>query len=172
MATNVECTVTLDVQGTNTSRTAPSNATSTVKSGQNSFPATIAKFINASGEFGLTKWYCNTRALGAGANESLDLAGGLTDESGATLTFTGVKLIVIAIETASVNGTNKLTVGNGTNPFNGPISSGGTIDIFYALPLIHPGATGWSVTAATGDNLKISNPGASAINYTILIGGN
>lgn len=42
-------------------------------------------------------------ALAASASENLDLAGGLTDDFGATLTFTAIKEIIIHASSANTN---------------------------------------------------------------------
>jgi hypothetical protein len=65
-------------------------------------------------------------------------------------------------------------VGNGTNPFVGGFGAGThtwTIPpggfIFVAAPV-----SGWTVTAATADILKISNSGAgTSVVYDICLGG-
>jgi hypothetical protein len=112
------------------------------------------------------------RTLTTGANESLDLAGTLTNLLGQTITFTKVKLIFIA--SLSTN-TTALTVGAGSNPFVtflggttptvGPINPGG----FFAIG--DPGATGYVVTATTADILKVTNAAGASATYDIIIIG-
>jgi hypothetical protein len=162
----------LTVQGTLTNDSTICITTDAVTSGTNSFPTLSRTITDGTGAGQCNKWYRAYRTLAAATADNLDLAGSLLDPFGSTLTFTGIKYIAIALVAASANGTNKLTVGNATNPFVGPFSSAGTIDIYDSLELYHPGASGWAVTAGTGDILKINNPGAASVTYCILIAGN
>lgn len=163
---------TLTLSGTLTNDSTLCITTDQVTSGSNSFPTLTRTISDGTGAGQCNKWYRSYRTLTAGSADNLDLAGSLLDPFGNTLTFTGIKYIAIALVAASANGTNKLTVGNGTNPFVGPFSASGTIDVYDALELYHPGASGWAVTAGTGDILKVNNGGASSITYCILIAGN
>jgi hypothetical protein len=162
----------LTVQGTFTNDSSICITTDAVTSGSNSFPTLTRTITDGTGAGQCNKWYRAYRTLAAGAADNLDLAGSLLDPFGNTLTFTGIKYIAIALISASANGTNKLTIGNATNPWIGPMGASGTIDVFDALELYHPGTSGWAVTAATGDILKINNGGAASITYCILIAGN
>jgi hypothetical protein len=162
----------LTVQGTFTNDSSICITTDAVTSGSNSFPTLTRTITDGTGAGQCNKWYRAYRTLAAGAADNLDLAGSLLDPFGNTLTFTGIKYIAIALISASANGTNKLTIGNATNPWVGPMGASGTIDVFDALELYHPGTSGWAVTAGTGDILKINNGGAASITYCILIAGN
>jgi hypothetical protein len=162
----------LTIQGTLTNDSTLCITTDQITSGSNSFPALTRTITDGTGAAQCNKYYRSYRTLTAGSADNLDLAGSLLDPFGNTLTFTGIKYIAIALISASANGTNKLVLGNATNPFVGPFSSAGTIDIFDSLELYHPGASGWAVTAGTGDILKINNPGAASVTYCILIAGN
>lgn len=106
-------------------------------------------------------------------SETLDVAGGLTDGFGATVTFARIKLIYV-----KNNGTDStLDVGGAAaNQFATPFAAadneivirpGGWI-ILYA-----PGATAYAVTAGTGDNLKIqrNSSDASVQTYDIILIG-
>ena len=113
--------------------------------------------------------YVARRTIAAGGADSLDLAGVLTDAFGAVINAAKVKAIVV--KGASDNSA-ALVVGNGTNPFQGPFgAAASTVSVgpsgLYAVADL----TGWTVTAGTGDILKISNPGASAATYDIAVLG-
>lgn len=115
--------------------------------------------------------FADERTLAASATENLDLAGGLTDPFGVTLTFAKVKAIIIIANAAN---SNDVVAGAATNPFTGPL--GGTTPTvsvkpggFYAIG--HPGA-GWTVTAATADILKVANGSSgTSVTYRIIIIG-
>lgn len=116
--------------------------------------------------------FADRRTLAASATENLDLAGVLTDPLGGILTFGHVKAIYI---TAKLANTNSVVVGGAaTNGFAGPL--GGTTPTVTlppggALLLTHPGA-GWTVTASTGDLLKIANSSSgTSVQYDVVIIG-
>lgn len=118
------------------------------------------------------KIFADRRTLAASATENLDLAGVLPDPFGATLTFVTVKAIVVK---ASAANTNDLVIGAaGSNPFTGPL--GGTSPTISVRPggmvVLAAPATGWTVTAGTGDILKVTNGGSgTGVTYDIIIIG-
>lgn len=118
------------------------------------------------------KVFRDTRTLAASATESLDLAGGLTDAFGNTITFTAIKAIIIK---AASGNTNDVIIGNAaSNQFVGPFGAAAhTVQLkpgqIFAISATN---TGWTVTASTGDLLKIANSaGSTSVNYDILILG-
>jgi hypothetical protein len=117
--------------------------------------------------------FADVRTLAASANESLDLAGGLTDAFGNAITFTKVKALIIE---AAAGNTNDVLVGGAAS--NGFISLfGDATDVVKVKPggafaITAPDANGLAVTAGTGDLLKIANSaGGSAVTYTITVIG-
>lgn len=116
-------------------------------------------------------WH-DQRTLAASASETLDLAGGLTNAFGATLTFARVKLMVVA---AADGNTNAVQVGGAaSNAFVNWVAN--SSDVVNVMPdgqlwLIAPKA-GYAVTAGTGDQLKIGNSaGGTPVTYDIVIIG-
>jgi hypothetical protein len=117
--------------------------------------------------------FTDTRTLTASATENIDLAGSLEDALGNAVAFTAVKAIRIR---ASAANTNSVIVGGAaSNAFLGPF--GDATDTVAVKPggvfVIGDGsATGWAVTAGTGDILKVANSAAgTAVTYTIEIIG-
>ncbi len=115
------------------------------------------------------------RTLAASANEDLDLAGVLTDAFGATLTFARVKALIVA---ASASNSNNVIVGGAaSNQFLSWVGAGThtvTLRPGAVLALVAGSAdtTGYAVTAATGDLLRIANSGAgSTVTYDIAVVG-
>lgn len=116
--------------------------------------------------------FTDTRTLALSSNEDLDLAGGLADPFGNTLTF--VKVKYIRIKAAAGNGGNIVVKPAASNGFTGPfgaathtlsIPAGGHVQL--AAPV-----SGWTVTASTGDLLNIANDdGAASASYDIEIVG-
>jgi hypothetical protein len=115
--------------------------------------------------------FSGQRTLAASANENLDLNGSLQDVFGAAANF--VKVVAIYFRAATAN-TNNLEIGGAaTNGFF-PMFGASTDKI--KLP---PGAgvllmndTGWSVTAATADLLKVANGGSGTpVTYDVFIIG-
>jgi hypothetical protein len=114
--------------------------------------------------------FSDTRTLATNTNEDLDLAGGVADVFGVTRTF--VKVKAIRLKAAAAN-TTTLVIGNGTNPFVGPFGSG-THTVSLAPGgeiLLTAPAAGWTVTASTGDILKVTNPAGASATYDVDIIG-
>ena len=118
-------------------------------------------------------YHSSGRSLAASANETFDLAGGITDKFGNTLTMATVKLLYI--KNTSAEGTN-IEVGNATsNAWNGWTSVAGssiTVGGGGMIALFDPTANAMEITAGTGDILKIENlDGSNSATYDILIIG-
>ena len=117
--------------------------------------------------------WSDTRTLNASTSEDIDLAGALTDAAfGATLTFARVKAIIIYSKLAA---NKRLSVGGAaSNAFInwvGDASDVINVDPGGCFVLINPTATGYAVTADTGDILKITNASGGASTYDIIILG-
>lgn len=107
------------------------------------------------------------------ADETLDLAGSLSDAFGNTITFARIKAIYI--KAAAANTVDIYVGGAATNQFAtfvGDASDKIVIKPGGALFLYDAGATAYAVTAGTGDNLKIAaSDGATSISYDIILVG-
>lgn len=116
--------------------------------------------------------YAGTRTLALSTSEDLDLAGGLTDVFGASLTFVKVKYIYI--KAASGNTNTVIMGGAASNQFVGPFGSAAYTLVLQPgqwMEFAHP-TTGWTVTPATGDLLKVLNGGAgTSVTYDLVIAG-
>jgi hypothetical protein len=125
------------------------------------------KFSAGAGALQNNNVYAVSRTLG-GASEDVDLAGGLTDVFGATLTFAEIKLFGV-----HNTGANSITVGAASsNAWAGLLNATGTMTLAPGDFVIFgsPGATGAAVTAGTGDLLKVA--GTSGQPYELIIWGN
>lgn len=126
---------------------------------------------DGSGSNQANKCYVATRTVLTAANDDLDLAGVLLDPLGNLLNFATIKGIVIRADPAN---TTNLTVSPApANGFLGPFGAsthtlqlrpGGVLS--FAAP-----QTGWTVTAGTGDLLRVANAAGASANYTIEIVG-
>lgn len=127
---------------------------------------------NGSGSGQANKVFADKRTLAASATENLDLAGSLTDPFGQTLTFTAIKAIFIK---AAAGNTNNVVVGGaGSNTFIGPFNDATDKIVVKpgAVALITAPATGWTVTAGTGDILLVANSSSgTSVDYEIVIVG-
>lgn len=137
-----------------------------------SFKAANA-LTNGNGANQASQAYAARRTIPASSNESLDLAGGLTNAFGTTLTFTAIK--AIAIVAAAAN-TNDVVVGgaasNGFNSWVGDATDTVKVKPGGMLLIAAPNATGFAVTAGTADLLKIANSSSgSGVTYDIVIVG-
>lgn len=118
-------------------------------------------------------WH-DQRTLAASATEDLDLAGVLVNALGATVTFARIKGLLVA---AAAGNTNNVVVGAAaTNAWATLLNATGTLtlrpgDLVVAMAG-QANATGWAVTAGTGDLLKVANSaGGSSVIYDIVLLG-
>jgi hypothetical protein len=119
-------------------------------------------------------WH-DQRTIGASGSEDLDLAGVLTDAFGASLTFVKLKGLIVA---AAAGNTNNVVLGGAANAiasFLSPAATGlltirpGTV---FALLTGSADATGYAVTAGTGDLLHVANSGAgTSVTYDVIVIG-
>jgi len=115
----------------------------------------------------------DTNTLAASANTDIDLAANLTGPIGGTVTFARVKMILVI---AGAGNTNNVIIGNATsNGFVGPFGAAThTVSVrpggMYMVAA--PDAVGWTVTAGTGDLLRVANSGAgTTVDYSIMVIG-
>lgn len=130
-------------------------------------------------------WF-DERTLAAGADEDLDLAGGLTDPFGDTITFTKIKALLVLNTSDELSTPTDAEIqvgggdtGDGTNAWDTWITStaadgseavkvpvGGGHMLFNRL------AAGFAVTAGVGDLLRIkNNDGSDQAQYQIMVVG-
>lgn len=130
-------------------------------------------FDDGTGASQINQVFADTRTLAASATEDLDLAGGLTNALGATVTFTKVRALII--RPAATNTNNVLVGGASSNQFSTPFGAGThtvTVRPGGLLALVAPDATGYVVTAGTGDLLKLANSSSgTGVTYDIVILG-
>lgn len=133
----------------------------------------VTNFADGTGANQANQIFTDTRTLTASSTEDLDLAGGLTNAFGTTVTFTKVKAIII---TAASGNTNNVLVGGAASNQVATIFSA-TNDVLVIRPggmfaLTAPDPTGMAITASTGDLLKIANSSSgTSVTYTIVIIG-
>jgi hypothetical protein len=114
-------------------------------------------------------WH-DTRTLAA-TSEDLDLAGSLTDGMGNTVTFAAVKGILIHNTNTTAGET--LTLGGAASSAFASIFGDSSDKLVIrpdGLALLWAPRVGYTVTAGTGDKLKV-DAGAATIIYDILIVG-
>lgn len=157
-----------------------STVTSALDFGTASFPVDQGRVIslaNGTGAGQADKFWSDQRTLTASSTEDLDLSGSsLLDPYGAAVVFARVKLVLVS---AAAGNTNNVIVGanvvNGWATMIGPTgASGGTVTLrpgaFAAFGCTD--ATGWAVTAGTGDLLHVANSaGGTSVTYDIFIVG-
>ncbi|MET9729669.1 hypothetical protein ABZZ79_03080 [Streptomyces sp. NPDC006458] len=120
------------------------------------------------------RMWSDRRTLAASATEDLDLAGVLLDAYGAAVTFARIKGIVIA---ADDENTNNVIVGAAAgSPWATLLGATHTLTLrpgaFVAVGTGLADATGYAVTAGTGDQLKVANSGSGTpVTYDIHIIG-
>lgn len=130
--------------------------------------------INGTGAGAADRVFADQRTINASSNDDLDLAGVLTDALGTALTFLRIKLLYIRAADANVN--NVVVGAAASNQFATLLNTTGTVTLRPGSFLIAANgsadATGWAVTAGTGDLLRVANSGAgTSVNYDIAVVG-
>ncbi len=116
-------------------------------------------------------WVSAANAITGSATNSHDVAGGLTDVYGNTLTF--VKVKGLFIHNLSTTAGDTLTVGGNANALLifGTATHTHTIGPNGVLFISEPSLAGKAVTAATGDILDVVEDAGNANTYDIAIWG-
>jgi len=118
--------------------------------------------------------YVQSTNITAGATNVYDLAGGLVDSFGKTLTFAKVKMLMLAPSNSMAVAQSVLIIPAAANGFatwqSGTTSavrvfSGGAVGLFA------PCTNAYTVAAGTGDLLWIVNESTNAASYRLYIGG-
>jgi hypothetical protein len=130
-------------------------------------------YANGTGAGMADLLWSDTRSINASSTDDLDLAGSLVNAFGVTTTFARIRALYVA---AASGNTNNLVVGGASS--NGFVTwTGAATDKVVIRPgglflVANRDTTGYAVTAATGDLLRIANSGAgSAVTYDIVIIG-
>jgi hypothetical protein len=116
-------------------------------------------------------WTRLAQSLAASASDSFDLSGALTDSLGNPAVFTKVKAIYVFAYAAN---TNNVVIGNDTNhvPIFGAVTHSFAILPGNIFLVTNRSVAGWTVTAGTGDIIKLTNSAAgTAVVYDIAILG-
>lgn len=151
------------------------NQTGSNDLGTPSFPLNFSDTVNlgsGTGSSNADLLFTDRRTIAASGTEDLDLAGGLTDALGATLTFVKIKAIYIKAIAAN---TNNVTIKPASsNGFLGPFNA--AADKLSVPPsgsiLLQAPVSGWTVTAGTGDLVTIANSSSgTGVTYDIIIIG-
>lgn len=134
--------------------------------------ASLLTFTNGTGDYQCNTQWVAQRVVAAAANDDIDLAGGIADAFGDTITFTKIKAMLIQ----NLSGTGTLVVGGATNPFSSWLGSGTDTLVLppYAAQLLVYPLGGYAVTAGTGDILRVAFPAAgppASITYNIILWG-
>ena len=129
-------------------------------------------FSSGTGADKINNQFFDLRSLADGANEELDLSGGLTDALGNTITFTKVRMF--AIRSTSTNTTNLTIGGAAANAFDDWVSAAAdSIELKPGgvLLLMAPNVDGYTVTGGSADLLKVVNAAGAIATYDIVIFG-
>lgn len=140
------------------------------------FPIAIDDVTNVmpgTGARQADRLFSDTRMIAPSGSDSIDLAGVLLDNFGAALTF--VKVMAIYVKAHAGNTNNVVVGGAGSNAFVGPFAD--ATDKIVLKPgasflIKDETASGWAVTAGTGDLLLVANSSSGTpVTYDIVIVG-
>lgn len=139
-----------------------------------------ATLLDGTGATQVNQIFTKDDTILAGARNTYDLAGSLSDAYGDTITFTRVKLLMVYNDSttaarlrigggsdgAGTNAWDTWVTGNTPDGGEGPIVRAGGVLMIYA-----PDATAYAVTAGTVDILAIEELDSLAGSYQLLIAG-
>lgn len=135
----------------------------------------VLNFGNGTTANNIDLVYVAERTVSTGANDDIDLTGVLSSAVGTAFNAAEIVLIAIINKPESGVNTTALTVGNGTNAFEGFVSAAGTLGPIRPggiLLLVNPDATGLgTVAAGTDDILRVTNASGASNTYQIAIFG-
>lgn len=122
----------------------------------------------------VNQMFSDRRTINASSSEDLDLAGGVTDFTGSTFTFSKVKLIFISAATTNTN--NVLVGDSASNPWSALFGADGVTTFkpgFGLCAWANPATdSGWTVTNNSSDILLVANSSSgSSVTYDIVIIG-
>lgn len=130
-------------------------------------------FTDGAGANKIEAIWHDQRTLAASTTEDLDLAGGLTDGFGDSITFNKVKAVLVK---AAAGNTNDVVVGGASSnqwaaPF-GDVSDKVNVKPGGLFLLTAPDANGLAVVGGTGDLLRVGNGGSgTSVTYDIIVLG-
>jgi hypothetical protein len=131
----------------------------------------LFQLVDGSGSGQVNKQYADSVSVSQSTNTDIDLSGSLSQAFGAVV-FTAVKALLIV---AGDSNPGNLTVFGGTNPFLGPLSGTTPAVVLaagQALLFTKTDATGWAVTNATNDTLRVASAATSGTyTYDIVVLG-
>lgn len=116
------------------------------------------------------RMFLDRRTLAAATSEDLNLvSGALLDPFKNALVFVLLKWIFLRVAT----GPGFLVWGNVTNGFLGPLGAATHTakTKLGAAPIVFGDPDGWTVTPATAHLFRVSNPGASPMDYDVCLLG-
>lgn len=128
-------------------------------------------FTSGTGPLQANKVFSDKRPLAASATDALDLAGGLTDAFGQTITFASVKAMAFI---ASESNQGPIVVGGGSAAFSSFM--GASTDSLVLQPggmiVFTAPNDGYAVTADTADGIDVTNgDGVNAAEYDVVLIG-
>ena len=143
------------------------NATFAVREGS------TKSITNGTGANQANAVYIDYFSIAASGTLDIDLSGSLEDAHGNVLVFTAIKEILLAADSTN---TNDVILGNGgANSFLGPLGAAAhtiTLKPGQRTGMTNYSAAGWSVTAGTGDILRVANSSSgTAVTGAITIVG-
>ena len=149
------------------------SATADFESAVSAIDLAIAlSFTNGNGSGNADRIWKDTRTLAASATENLDFSGSLTDIYGATMAFADIRAIIVTASSANTNNVQVQRASTNGVPLFMAASDGVEVRPNGVFVLACNDATGYVVTASTGDLLTITNSaGSTSVTYNIVVVG-
>lgn len=133
-----------------------------------------AAYSTGTGAGQVDKVYAASLNLAASGTANLDLAGSLTDVSGATITFARIKAIHVEADAGNTNDVQVTRPASNGVPFLMAAGDGIALrpGASFSWKTGTADATGVAVTAGTGDQITFTNSaGTTGVTYKVVILG-
>jgi hypothetical protein len=171
MATTFSATLKVDVRATRKDTSDLGSAVETVQAGVGDFDAISLSLTTGTGSGQGNRLWSDERTVLSGANDDIDLVGGLTDTAGASFSFAKIRWVVIELDTP-VTGVNLVFKGStATNPAALWKASATADENIASLLVRTADVDGWTVTGGASDILRLTASGGN-ITYRIFVAGN
>ena len=149
--------------------------TSPMDLGTAELPFSLSKLIALAAGVGADQsdvLFTDTRTLAASASENIDLAGSLQNAFGSTINMARLKGIFIVAADANTNDVNVTRPASNGAPIFLAAGDGVAIGPGDFFAITRRGATGFVLTAGTGDLVTLTNSaGGSSVTYSIVAVG-
>lgn len=174
MANTLNATLEISASGTLARGAAGSAVAASVQLGQNDWTTPSITFDDGTGDGQANEWYVYQGAIAAGGDLDLDLSGtSLQNDLGEDIALTSIRALILSIESPASTKVIRLGPQGVSNAAQ--LWFGGVTSVCYEEVYDHVcrwrSTGGWTITAGTGDILRLHNSGSASATVNLWILG-